>query len=190
MSIFSGYTLHIFISSDCSYLHIFQFLQEMFRIKVGNQDELDSFDSREIIHWTHHAFLFLMRGNPKFIATLIAQIQNLWKNICFSSNVYYQEVLERMVCSKNHFVLSVFALRVLAGSLWFCLGMKTSFEITASNETVIEVFFWAAGESRVPKHPFKHGTFWTLQPNRMKVVGDMWRKLVHVLLICTWAPRL
>jgi len=64
-----------------------------------------------------------------------------------------------MVCSKNHFVLSVFALRVLAGSLWFCLGMKTSFEITASNETIIEVFFRAARESRVPKHPLKHGTF-------------------------------
>lgn len=42
-----------------------------------------------------------------------------------------------MVCSKIHFVLSVFALRMLAASLWFCLGMKTSFEITASNETVI-----------------------------------------------------
>lgn len=87
-SIFSECTLHIFISSDCSYLYIFQLLQEMFRIEVGNQDELDSFDPREIIHRTHHAFLFLIWGKPKFIATLIAQIQNLWKNICFSSGVY------------------------------------------------------------------------------------------------------
>lgn len=55
MSIFSERSLHIFNSSDGSYLHIFRFLQELF----GNQDEMDSFDPMEIIHLTYNAFLFL-----------------------------------------------------------------------------------------------------------------------------------
>lgn len=92
-----------------------------------------------------------------------------------------------MVCSKNHFMLSMFAFGVLAGSLWLCFRNENKFWNNSFNEIIIKGFFFqAVAEIRAPKHPLKCEMFWTLQP---KPWGT-WGKLLHVLLICTrlgWA---
>lgn len=94
-------------------------------------------------------------GIAEFIATLITQTQNLWKNICFNSNIYYQEVLKLMVCSKNHFVLSMFALRVLAGSLRLCFRNENKFWNNSFNEIIIKGFFPSCRRKQSSQTPFK-----------------------------------
>lgn len=60
-----------------------------------------------------------------------------------------------MVCSKNHFMLSMFALRVLAESLWLCFRNENKFWNNSFNEIIIKGFFPSCRRKQSSQTPFK-----------------------------------